>query len=110
MAYIRFIWIPVIILTSVLSSYFSTKINNDAGTRWFIASWCLGLLPIWTVISKFSNNLVLDGMMFDILIFVSYAVALSIFTKTHTFFMFLQWCGFGLAIVGFFIMQLGGNK
>ena len=64
-----------------------------------------GICPLWAIISRISKNLIFDGMLYDIIMFTTYAVtmaALGAGDKFHAH----QWAGAGLVLIGFVLMKL----
>ena len=79
---IRLIWIPIVMLLYVLGAYLSYK-NNLYGGKWFFLSFLLGAFPIWQLIAWQSNDLLIDGIIFDIIIVIAYVVTISILTQGY---------------------------
>jgi len=68
--------------------------------------WAVGIVAPWPLVSRFSKNLLFDGMLYDIILFLSYAIALGLITNGFIKFNLPQWIGFSLIVCGFLIMKL----
>jgi len=103
----KFIWPLAAVVYCVFLSYFSVRNNVDGGRKWFAACWAMSLIPLWTVVSKYSRNIVFDAMLFDTLTFVAFAAFLSYFGSGTFRFGAVGWTGFALSATGFVLMQFG---
>jgi choline-glycine betaine transporter len=65
------------------------------------------MLPPWVLISRFSKNIVLDAMIFDTVLVVTYSLGLLHFTNSWTKFQWNNWLGFALMFLGMFIFKKG---
>ena len=99
-------WIPLLVVLSVLGAYLSKLNSENAGWRYGIAMYLVGMVPIWVVVSKFSRNLLFDGMLFDTLLFVTYALTFCALGVGATFTP-LQWFGCALMAVGGILLRVG---
>lgn len=102
---IKYMWILLAII--MYSGYaFTTKMNNfHQSTFWFIAMWVVGSLPLWNIISRNSNNLLVDGFIYDLVIISSYVVTMIILGEAKAFCL-NQWIGVILCICGIISMKV----
>ena len=82
------IWsIPVSIIFYIVFAWTSKK-NSDCGGRWFYIVWVINCIPLWALVSRYSKNILFDGMLYDIIL-----------TLTYIFTMLYLGCGSSLSIV-----------
>ena len=75
------LWIPVVALLYAGNAYLSAK-NNGAGARAFLVLWAYTTLtPAWEIISRYSKNLVIDGLLFDVTVSVSWTTTAFLLTR-----------------------------
>ena len=98
------IWTPIAFLWYVLYSYMILK-NHALGGHWFWIAWCVGAAPIWLCTSKFSKDLIFDGMLYDVLMFVGYSLGALYFTHKLSSFTVSQWAGMLLVVMGLFLVK-----
>ena len=65
-----------------MSAWLSTKVGNG-GKLFFFGLWAWGMLPLWTVIAKYSKNIFYDALLYDGILLVSYTLAMLYFTQTE---------------------------
>ena len=99
------IWVPLLVLFYALYTWISRQ-NNLHGGKWFWITFFYGALcPIWALVSRYSTNLIFDGMLYDVLMFITYAIFMSILGAGIGF-IWTQWIGVGFVIAGFALMHL----
>jgi len=101
----------VISATAVYSVYaYLSYRNNLNGGTWGVALWLYGLIPaaVWVLVSKYSKNILFDGMLFDSIVFLSFAAVLGFLSNAFFNFNAGQWVGFCLATSGFIMMKYYG--
>lgn len=91
------IYYLILILSTILysgtSAYYSYKLNQDS--QYFIHCYLIALIPIWTIISKFSKNILFDAIVFDLTLMITFSIVLIILTKKN-----LDWINYiGLALI-----------
>lgn len=74
-----FIFVPITIIVSILAAYFSFKLNS--GSNCFLISFALNILPVWTLWSKFSKNILFDAIVYDLLLIIVFSTTLIYLTK-----------------------------
>ena len=71
-------WVPCVILYYSFYGYLSKK-SNDVGGAWMWWLFFLGAVcPFWVIVSRISKRLYFDGMLYDVLAFVSFNAALAL--------------------------------
>lgn len=99
------IWVPLIIAFYSYYAYVS-KLNNDSNNYNYIV-WImiLGAFPGWALVSKFSKNLLFDGMLYDNIMFLTY-VSTMIALGAHSKLSPHQWIGIGAVIIGSIMIRI----
>jgi hypothetical protein len=99
------IWWLIAILFYCGQAWVSQKQNTNLDMRWFWIACVYSALPVWPMIARLSKNLLLDGMIYDVVLFVSYAGTLLLMGAGKSFAL-NQWVGFALVLAGFFLMKV----
>jgi len=104
------LWIPATIAYYIIYSLLAKKHNLTEGVdKWTIIMFVYGALcPIWLIVSKISKNLLFDGMLYDIIIFLTFAITIAIVDRVYN----LAWhqiIGAFFVVVGFILMRLGSG-
>lgn len=97
-------WIPLTFFWYVAYTWFVVK-NNEVGGWWFWAAAAFGAFPLWVLISKHSKNVMFDGMIYDVILFLGCAIGAGIFTGKIASFNTLQWFGFVMIVAGLFLVK-----
>ena len=100
------IWVPLVVLEYALVAY-ATYRTNVSGGAWFYLMWAAGALPVWAFIAKHSKNVVFDGMLFDVLMTVTYTVAILAFTGSFSKLGPMQYAGLLAILLGLFLFKGG---
>lgn len=99
------IYLWVLIFCFYCFQAYISRLNNIFGGTWFWFAWLISVIPIWTLIARHSKSLLIDGIIYDILLFLSYVITL-IFLGEGKVFNWLQWIGLGITIIGVFLMKV----
>ena len=90
-----YLWIPAILTINIASAKLS--LMNQAGSMmaaWGL--WIVGAIPLWVFVSKYSKNMLFDAMLYDSIMVVSFALAVSYFGAGH-----LTWINYvGIILIG----------
>jgi uncharacterized membrane protein len=98
---IQFWWVPVLILTSAISCWMSLRTSD---TFWYWAAWVFGsVVQLWPLVSKLSNNIVRDAIIFDCILVVSFGYFLSYFKGQNL--TISNWIGFAIIVLGIIIFS-----
>ena len=83
-----------------------SKNNNDAGGHWIWILFLFGALcPFWVLVSRISKNILFDGMLYDNIMFLTYAATLIILGSGAKFSTY-NWIGVGAVVFGSVLMRL----
>jgi hypothetical protein len=100
-------WIPLVALYYILFAIFSKYSNdNNTNNNYTIALFILQAVGLWPIITRYSSNIIRDGILFDI-------IAVTMFYFTVVFmggaskFTAVQWVGTFVAIIGVLMMKVG---
>src|SRR5208283_4577471 len=85
-----FIWLIVFFYNCV--GAWINKLNND-GKGWFIWACIISACQLFPIISKYSKNLLVDGLIYDVVIFFAYLITLMVLGCGKAV-SFIQWTGF----------------
>ncbi|KKM01711.1 hypothetical protein LCGC14_1791710 [marine sediment metagenome] len=62
-------------------------------------------MPLWALVTRVSSNLLIDGIIYDVIMMISFTVGLVILGASSGF-TILQYVGLGLAICGLILMKV----
>lgn len=98
-----FIWIPFAIILYIIHGWLSYKTNSGKHSSHYIAYIILSALVFWPFVARYSKNLIFDGLLFDVIMTVSYTMSVIYFSgfKMNLY----QWLGLILAFVGLFLFK-----
>ena len=99
-------WIVAVAAVMALSSWFSVQQNATGGKAWFFATWALGVIPLWALISRYSKDLVSDAVIYDSVVAIVYYIALVWFTGQWATLRWWQVAGFLMTLAGTFLVKL----
>ncbi len=98
-------WVPLTIVYYAVYSWLS-KQNNEIGGHWLWIAFVFGAIcPFWVIVSRISNRLLFDGMLYDNIMFLTY-VSTLIFLGAHAKMSIHQWVGIGLVVIGSIMMRI----
>lgn len=98
------LWIPCLILLSTFQCYASTKFNARV-PHWGLVLWLSALIPVWLVISRYSKDILLDGLAYDVVVFLTWGIAAGFITGRFQTYSVVQWVGLVLVVTGFLLMH-----
>jgi hypothetical protein len=88
-------------------AYLSYLNNQSGGYKYFFASWIFGaIIPFWPIISRFSKNLMFDGMLYDMIIFTSYSLTFFFLEKHFEKFTAINYTGLMMVIFGMIFLKI----
>ena len=98
-------WIPLVIAWYTLYAYISYK-HNLAGeyARFALILWIISAVSLWIPVSRHSTNILLDGMIFDTIIIVTYPVTMMLLGAGNL--ILINYVGFGFLAIGFIFLKL----
>jgi len=99
-------WIPLTFAWYFIYTWFIYK-NSLTATygMYFWIGAVFGAFPLWLLISKHSKDVMFDGMIYDIVLFLGCAIGAGFFTGKIYSFNTTQWFGFLLVVLGFFMVK-----
>jgi presenilin-like A22 family membrane protease len=102
----NYYWIIPVIFFYIFSAYSSIRINQGSNS-WFFINWLVGLIPFWGLVAKYSKNVVFDGIVYDIVMTVTYLVAICIMTRTFENFSLIKILGIVVVLGGLLMLKVG---
>ena len=97
------IWIPALILISILGAWVSVKNNNGSDYFWISIFISTLFVPVWPIVSKYSHSLLFDALLYDILVTFFYALAIGLIK--HEPLNTYNWVGIVFLTIGFFLLK-----
>lgn len=98
------IWyILPLVLVTVLNAYLSTIAGASRGGFWLL--FALMFVPFWPFVAKYSRNILLDAMVYDSIVAVTYGIGILVFSWGGMRYGVLV--GTGLVILGIIMIGLG---
>lgn len=97
-----FVWLGVFIF-NCLGAWVNLLNNQDP--KWFWLACIISICPIFPFISRYSPNILIDGIVYDVIIFFAYVITLFFLGCAKTF-TFLNWLGVILTVVGIFLLKV----
>ena len=79
-------------------AYLSFRANNNKTTSSLLLLYSVGLIPSWTIMCKYSNNIVLMGYLYDFLLAAGWTTGVIVFQNkslclNHYLVIILMVCG-----------------
>lgn len=105
------VWIPAVTLLYCVSAFWTVWANdkeNPNSWKWVIALYVLGLCGLWPLVARFSHNLVLDALLYDLIIFFAFYLTLLYLGEASKFTL-MQWVGSILVVLGFLMLKVTGR-
>jgi hypothetical protein len=100
------VWIFLLALYNVVYGVLSYYSNHTQSNFYFWALYGMSILTIWPFITKFSNNLVFDGILYDCIVVIMFASTL-LFLEGACKFTWLQLAALFLMILGTILFKVG---
>jgi len=100
------IWIPIVIIYYSIYALISKKINDGYHWGWIIVLFLIQALGFWPIVAKFSKNIILDGILYDSIIVLSFYVTMIILGVANEFSL-IQYIGMSIAFIGFMMLKFG---
>jgi len=92
---------PIIFLLSFTIAFLSFK--GSTNNNYLYGVYFLGILPTWTLICKYSNDLVLTGFIYDFILALSWSLNSILFQGKS--FGINQYIGVGLMFMGIMVFK-----
>jgi len=97
-------WVPAAILYNIIYAWLSWK-NNHFGGSYIAGLFIWNALTLWLVISRISNHLIFDALIYDFIIITVTACTLICLGESRGFTP-LNYIGMGAAVMGLLMMKL----
>lgn len=98
------VWWLIIFVFYCGQAYIS-KLNNNIGGQWFYFAWLSSIIPIWALIARHSKTLLIDGIIYDVVLFISYVLTFTLLGEAKGF-NWQQWLGLIITIFGVLLMKV----
>lgn len=98
-----YLWVPIVLAQYILIAYLSFKASKEQTFKSLLLIWCIGIIPTWTTICKYSNDLARAGFIFDFLVVSGWGTGV-IFFQGKTLGSF-QYIGMILMIIGIILFK-----
>ena len=79
--------------------------NNVHGGNWLWIAIVYSCIPVWPLITRVSKSLLIDGMIYDLVLFGSYVLTLLYLGAGEKFGTY-QWAGLAFVVVGFILLKV----
>ena len=100
------IWIPIVATQYVIYNWLSWHNNQEGSSKgWAIAMFIMGFMQSWLFVSRYTKNILFDGMIYDIVLFLSFPLTMWYLGETAKFGT-RHWVGLILMIVGVSILKI----
>jgi hypothetical protein len=99
------IYIPILFIIIVISSWLSVKLNSTNKSTWLIILYGLSLIQVWPFVAKFSKDIIFDALLYDILVVLIYTFSIIYFSK-HFSITIGQYIGVGFIFLGLIVFKL----
>lgn len=97
------IWISILIILTALWAYMARTVNLNPKSYLFYVLFLA--IPVWPFVSKFSKNILFDGLLYDIIMTLTYAVVFIVMGTSNGF-KLENWIGLFLTILGIILMKV----
>lgn len=102
-------WVPTVVIWYTIYYFFTVKNNSDVGvwyqSKWFWCTWCMGLCPLWAIVSRVSHRIVFDGLLYDCLLVLIFPIAMILYNQA-TNFTTGNYAGVLMVVVGMILIKL----
>ena len=98
-------WVPAVAVLYFFNAYASINNRDIGGAKWFVLLWLTSAVPVWMLVSKYSKNLVLDVLIYNMVLLVAFLLGMMIFGQMKTF-LWYHLIGLSLCVLGLFIMNI----
>jgi hypothetical protein len=101
-----YIWIPIEILLYIGAAFLSIKIQQDKGWFWFGVNCFTAAIPLWGLIARKSTNIVFDGLLYDVILIVTYSIFLIYLSKDYSSMKLMNFVGAGMVMLGLIFFKI----
>jgi hypothetical protein len=100
------LWIPALILHTMFTMWASVRISEHHSIGALVAVQVLCLFSLWGGVSYFSRNLLLDGFVFDIVLFLSSAFFIALFSGRLSTIGWLHYLAISFMVLGISMFKI----
>ena len=104
------LWIPALILHTMFTMWLSVRIMETQSIGALVAVQVLCLFSLWGGVSYFSDNLLLDGVIFDVVLFIASSVFIALFTGRFSTIGWYHFVGFTVMMIGLGIFKYAEGR
>ena len=103
----RVFWLFILIISSIIGAYLSRQnnISHKAMWPWLIMLNGLCGIWLWTLVSKKSDNLIFDNVLYDVVLTTVYVLVFMYLGCGETFSV-LNWVGVAVVVTGMILMKI----
>lgn len=98
-----YLWILFVFTQYFIIAYLSIKGSTTQNNKFLYGVYFLGILPSWTLICKYSNDIVLMGYIYDFVLALSWTLGSIIFQDKQ--FGIYQYVGIALMFIGIMVFK-----
>jgi len=98
------LWIWALLFAFYTFHTFVNWKNNALGGGWFWFACLVSMLPVFPIAMRFSKDMLWDGLVFELVMLLSYVITLLYLGSGKAFNM-TQWIGLILTVIGFVLMK-----
>jgi hypothetical protein len=105
---LHYLWWPItVVFLSSVHAYASFLNKGNTGWKPLLTVWGVGFLlsPFWPIISRNSKNLLFDGLLYDTLLFLTYAITFMYVEQHHLNFKLTNYLGIVIVMVGLYLIK-----
>lgn len=101
-------WVIYMALWSIFGAWLSKMNNSSKSSIYLIIMWVSVVFPGWQVISRYSDKLGYDALIYDTLVLLLYTGGMFFFGAGAGFTK-AQWLGVGITFLGLGVIRLCGK-
>jgi hypothetical protein len=100
-------WPILAVILYAIHAYASYQNKDAQGFAPFLKVWLVSMCisPLWALVSRYSNNLLFDGLLYDILVFIVYAIMFVWLEQHYLSFRPINYIGIGVILVGMMMLK-----
>jgi hypothetical protein len=98
-------WIWGLIFLFYIGHTFVNWKNNQLGQWWFWFACFVTMIPVFPLVMRFSKNLLWDGLIYELMMLLSYVLTLLLLGSGKGFNV-VQYLGLLLILIGFILMKV----
>jgi hypothetical protein len=102
----RAAWLAVVAVAISGEMYASVRANREDGWGWFVLAWAILLVPTWPLVARYTDNPIMDSLIFDCLI-ATLSVLVASAMGCGEGFAPSQWAGVAAVLVGIALIGWG---